>query len=146
MLLRVFRPGTLVAGSCVLLASGLATQSLPCGCLRVHGSSAALVYVHARRECWCLGWSQRCFTDERMISLWREIICNFDQLCSTLQVICTPPRHTTPMGLPSFPVPPESKQNKTKQNVTIQSDARQQSPTNSQNPHDLNTHQVKKDI
>jgi hypothetical protein len=36
------------------------------------------------------------------------------------------------MGLPSFPVPPESKQNKTKQNVTVQSDARQQSPTNSQ--------------
>jgi hypothetical protein len=36
------------------------------------------------------------------------------------------------MGLPSFPVPPESNQNKTKQNVTVRSDARQQSPTNSQ--------------
>jgi len=39
----------------------------------------------------------------REIGLSREIICDFDQLRFTLQVICAPPRRTTPMGLPSFP-------------------------------------------
>jgi hypothetical protein len=52
-----------------------------------------------------------------MIGLWREKICNFDQLCSTLQAICTPPRHTTPMGFPSFPSA-KSKQTSTKQTNT----------------------------
>ena len=39
----------------------------------------------------------------REVGLWREIICNFDLFCFTLQVICTPTRRPTPMGLPSFP-------------------------------------------
>ena len=42
---------------------------------------------------------------------------------SVLQTICTPPHHTTPMGFPSFPLPPENKQS-----VTVQSDTRQQFP------------------
>jgi len=49
--------------------------------------------------------------------LWREIICDFDLLRFTLQVICTLPRRTTPVGFPSFPVTPE-KQNNTKENST----------------------------
>jgi hypothetical protein len=73
-----------------------------------------------------------------------EMICNFDQLCSTLQVICTPPCHTTPIGLPSFPLPPESKQNKTKQNVSLKVMPDNSLPLTAKNPHDLNTYQVKK--
>jgi len=45
----------------------------------------------------------------REVGLWREIICNFDLLCFTLQVICTPPHHTTPVELPSFPVLPKAR-------------------------------------
>ena len=39
----------------------------------------------------------------REVGLWREIIFNVFQVRSGLQPICAPPRHTTPMGLPSFP-------------------------------------------
>jgi len=39
----------------------------------------------------------------REVGMWREIICNFDLLRFTLQVMCAPPCRTTPMGLPSFP-------------------------------------------
>jgi len=40
--------------------------------------------------------------------MWREIICDFDLLRFTPQVICAPPRRTTPVGLPSFPFPPRT--------------------------------------
>jgi len=64
----------------------------------------------------------------REVGLWREIICDFDRLHFTLQVICTPPHCTTPVGLPSFPVTAEKQNNtkedstkkKTKQNKTTQ--------------------------
>ena len=42
------------------------------------------------------------------VGVWREIICNLDQLCLTLQVICTPPTIPPPWGshlsnmLPAF--------------------------------------------
>jgi len=45
------------------------------------------------------------------VGLWREIICNLDQLRSALQATCAPPRHTTPVGLPSF----QSTEQKTQQ-------------------------------
>jgi len=32
-----------------------------------------------------------------------ETSCNFNLLRLALQAICAPPRHTTPVGLPSFP-------------------------------------------
>ena len=50
----------------------------------------------------------------REIGLWREIICNFNLLRSALQAMHAPPRHTAPMGFPSFQSRPKS-QNKTKQ-------------------------------
>jgi len=53
-------------------------------------------------------WSQRRFHGCREIGLWREIICNFNPLRVTLQAICAPPRHTTPMGFPSFPTAKQS--------------------------------------
>jgi hypothetical protein len=43
------------------------------------------------------------------VGVWREIICNFDPLCSALQAIYTPPRRTTPMGFPSFQTARNSK-------------------------------------
>ena len=49
------------------------------------------------------------------------IIFNYDLMCATLQVLCTPPRHTTPMGLPSFP---DAAEGKTKQNKTIETNQR----------------------
>ena len=60
----------------------------------------------------------------REIGLWREIICDFDLLHFTLQVICAPPRRTTPMGLLSFPsaesVFPPRKQNSNAVRDTLQ--------------------------
>ena len=44
--------------------------------------------------------------------LWREIICNLNLLRLTLQAICTPPRRTTPLGLPSLPSAKQIKRTK----------------------------------
>jgi len=60
-------------------------------------SSLALVVVSLYR-CLVAVPVYRC----REVGLWREIIRDFDLLCFILQVICAPPRRTTPMGLPSF--------------------------------------------
>jgi len=51
-------------------------------------------------------------------SWWREMICNFDLLCSALQAMYTPPRHTTPMGFPSFQTTRNNKTENRKQNKT----------------------------
>ena len=53
------------------------------------------------------------------VGLWGEIICNLDLLCSALQALYAPPRHTTPMGFPSFQSRPKS-QHKTKSKTKSQ--------------------------
>jgi len=68
------------------------------------------LFSHALRGLVVLGRAGRSAGHgDREEGLWREIIFNVFLLRSGLQPIYAPPRHTTPMGLPSFATARKSK-------------------------------------
>ena len=71
------------------------------------------LFSHALRGLGVLGRDGRSAAHrDREVGLCREIIFNLFQVRSGLQPICAPPRHTTPMGLPSFPTAKQKKKKK----------------------------------